>query len=298
MNIKNNNQKQYDLSQNIIENIESRETDISLLSLEAQHLAMTLRDRDKSDYFGELSTKISKAQSFINRHRGRMDEIYGTFTVQKEVVSRRMSELQKASLAWDNLMNTDDTPLDKKRRALKWYEEYEDEISNARSEIYQYALNTFYQIEFSEVSNNIFDNFRINMDKKLPDILPDAKNMLDSISVNIKSSNSEDWQNAITSCRRLLKEFANAVYPPMKNKKSNVKLDESAYVNRLTEYVKGKSGSKTYSTLIDTHLEFFHKRSMAVFDTTNKGTHKNISHEDAERFVIYTYLLIGDIISL
>ncbi|MBA1420471.1 MAG: hypothetical protein FAF03_06335 [Epsilonproteobacteria bacterium] len=136
------------------------------------------------------------------------------------------------------------------------------------------------------------------MDKKLPDILPDVRNILDSISVNINASNSEDWKNAITSCRRLLKELANTLYPAMKNKKSNVKLDEQAYINRLTEYVKGKSGSKTYSTLIDTHLEFFHKRSMAVFDTTNKGTHQNISHEDAKRFVIYTYLLIGDIISL
>ena len=76
------------------------------------------------------------------------------------------------------------------------------------------------------------------------------------------------------------------------------RLGESVYVNILTESVQNKSDSKRYTALIDTHLEFFHKRSMVVFDPTNKGTYKDISHEDEERFVIYTYLLIGGIISL
>jgi len=295
----NNNQKQYDLSSHILESIESKENDIALLSLQAQHLAMTLKDRNKADYFGDLSTQVSNAQSYINRHKGRMDEIYGTFVIPKTIHDDSISEMAKATHLIKSFTHNNESPLDKKRRALKRYEEYEDDISKARFEIYQYALNTFYQIEFSEIANNIFDNFRINMDQRLPNTLPDVKNILDSISINIKSSNSEDLQNAITSCRRLLKELANALYPPRKDtENSKPSLGESAYVNRLTEYVKTKSDSKTYATLIDVHLEFFHKRSMAVFDSTNKGAHKSITHQDAERFIIYTYLLIGDILSL
>lgn len=46
-------------------------------------------------------------------------------------------------------------------------------------------------------------------------------------------------------------------------------------------------------------LSFLGDRLSALVDAANKGTHdKVISREEADRYVVYTYLIVGDVLSL
>ena len=36
----------------------------------------------------------------------------------------------------------------------------------------------------------------------------------------------------------------------------------------------------------------------SIYEAVNKGSHEILNKEEADRYVIYTYLLIGDIVSL
>ena len=78
-----------------------------------------------------------------------------------------------------------------------------------------------------------------------------------------------------------------------------IKLDEEHYVNRILEFVTQKRESKIYEKIVGSHLRFIEDRLKSVLDASHKGTHTNITdREEANRIVVYTYLLIGDILAL
>ena len=61
-------------------------------------------------------------------------------------------------------------------------------------------------------------------------ILPVAVKRFSAVYENLQSDNPENWSNAVHSCRRILKDLANAIYPPAEDKK--------------IEYVQGRYESK------------------------------------------------------
>ena len=107
---------------------------------------------------------------------------------------------------------------------------------------------------------------------------------------------------AIHSCRRILKEVADNLYPStdevIKIGKKEIKLGEEQYINRLIQYIDGKSNSKTYKNIVGSSLEDIGKKLDALNDAACKGTHADVTKFEAERYLIYTYLFLGDILSL
>jgi hypothetical protein len=49
---------------------------------------------------------------------------------------------------------------------------------------------------------------------------------------------------------------------------------------------------------VGSHLKFLGDRLDAVFHAAQKGSHAAVSHDEANRYVIYTYMLVGDILAL
>jgi len=103
-----------------------------------------------------------------------------------------------------------------------------------------------------------------------------------------------------------LKDLANAVYPPGEDKQKTIndqeitiKLDKEHYINRILEFITKASDSQSYQNVVGSQLKFIKDRLNSLLNASHKGTHEDIvSKEDANRIVVYTYLLIGDILSL
>lgn len=70
------------------------------------------------------------------------------------------------------------------------------------------------------------------------------------------------------------------------------------YINRLIQFINSKSGSKTYADIAGADLGSIGKRIDAINNAVCKGTHSDVTKEEASRYIIHTYLLISDIISL
>ncbi|MUG86494.1 hypothetical protein GNP92_09085 [Paenibacillus timonensis] len=138
---------------------------------------------------------------------------------------------------------------------------------------------------------------------RLKDICPEAIQKFISIYENIKSQNSEDWANAVHTCRRIIKEVADSLYPPSEtpielSAGKKVMVGEDQYINRLIQYIESKSSSEKFSSIVGSHLKFIGERLDGIHEAANKGTHSEVTLEEAERYIIYTYLVIGDILSL
>lgn len=147
---------------------------------------------------------------------------------------------------------------------------------------------------------------RENVDKKIGKILPISVKRFSAVYENLQSENPEDWSNAVHSCRRILKDLADAVFPPREDKIINVNGEEKTiqlgkehFLNRILTFIQENSSSERFSDIVGSHLKFIEDRLKSVLKATHKGTHETIvSREEADRYVVYTYLLIGDIITL
>lgn len=178
-----------------------------------------------------------------------------------------------------------------------------DRIGRLKAGYYRYALQVYHRLKFGSIAEEIFNRLRKEVNQKLQDICPDALQKFVTAYENLKTREDENWANAVHTCRRILKDVANSLYPPSEEKVTarsgkKVKLDEEHYVLRLKEFIKSKSGSETFTKVVGSTLDHICNRIDSVYKSTTKGTHAKIEKEEAERFVIYTYLLIGDILSL
>ena len=130
----------------------------------------------------------------------------------------------------------------------------------------------------------------------------DLKEKLSSVYGNLDSDNPEDWANAVHSCRRILVDLADALFPPQDETVDvggkTIKVGQEQYINRLIQFIASKAESKTYQNVVGADLSSIGKRLDAINDAVCKGTHTAITKDEASRYIIHTYLLISDIVSL
>ena len=99
-----------------------------------------------------------------------------------------------------------------------------------------------------------------------------------------------------------MNDFADSVYPPTKNKvicsdgQERI-LGKDQYKNRLWQYV-SENYKGTSSQVIRDELDYLCNRIDSLYELSCKGIHSSVDRFEANQCVIYTYLLIGDILRI
>lgn len=177
-----------------------------------------------------------------------------------------------------------------------------EKLASRRSLIYIYVVRRYYELKFSAVASDVFARVRERVDAKLAVFVPDAVQRLTAVHDNLRSENSEDWSNAVHSCRRILQDLADAIFPAIEEERTievdgkcqRVKLRQEHYINRIMAFIRDHSSSSRFEHIVGSHLSFIGERLDAVFRAAQKGSHGTIlSREDADRFVVYTYLIVS-----
>jgi hypothetical protein len=179
-------------------------------------------------------------------------------------------------------------------------------LASRRALIYQYATRRHYELKFSGVAQDVFSRVREEVDFRIGKHVPSAVQKFAAVHDNLISKNPEDWSNAVHSCRRILQDLADAVFPPQTDdrtrsengKQKHIKLGPDQYVNRLMCFVEDRNSSARFNDLVGSHLGFLGDRLDAVFLATQKGSHSSVKRDEANRYVIFTYMVVGDILAL
>lgn len=178
-------------------------------------------------------------------------------------------------------------------------------VGQCRRFIHQYVRAKYYELKFSGIAQDIFARLRERVDSKIGNVVPDAVKRLSAAADNLQSENPEDWANAAHSCRRILVELADAVFPASPDQEvevdgavRSIRLDRDAYINRLMTFVTEQSGSKRFQEIVGSHLRYLGDRLDSVHKAAQKGSHAEVTREEAERCLVFTYLLVADIVSL
>ncbi|MEA5670213.1 hypothetical protein VA602_02545 [Pseudomonas sp. MH2] len=179
-------------------------------------------------------------------------------------------------------------------------------LASRRAYLHSFVSEVYYELKFSEVAYDVFNRTREGVDRVIGTLVPDAVRKFTAIYENLDSTNTEDWSNAVHSCRRILQDTADALYPAREdkivkrgNKDHAIKLGPDNYINRLVAYVEDNSDSERFDEIVGSHMKYLGERLDAIFKAAQKGSHSVISSQDeADRYVIYTYLVVGDILKL
>jgi hypothetical protein len=296
------NKEAKDLSYKILLDIENNKKDLQLLCLQSSRLSLLLNNYEKSEKFTKVSKEIINMESFLNSYgvvvenslkNINPDKIYSSinsfisdFHIQKLNTSIYGPKIRKDI-----------------REDIEKYEKFKYKILKVKSDIYEYAMNIYYQLEFTKDTLDIFSDYETIVNNKLPKFLLNSKEKLDSISKNLKSQNKEDWSNSVHTCRKLLQNLADKLYPhsddKIKKDGKTINIGKGDYINRLMNYIDDNSNSDKFRQITGSSLKYIGERLDAIYESANKGTHETINTlEEAKRYVIYTYLIIGDILSL
>ena len=168
--------------------------------------------------------------------------------------------------------------------------------------LYDYVLTIYNKLYYGNVIEDTFTRSRLEVNDKLSLLCPQAIGKFVAVYDNMDSENPEDWANAVHTCRRILLDLADALYPAQKEPLvidgKQIKVGHDQYINRLVQFISSKAGSKTYAEIVGADLSSIGKRLDTINDAVCKGTHAEITKDEASRYIIHTYLLISDIIAL
>lgn len=178
-------------------------------------------------------------------------------------------------------------------------------LSSRRSFLYAYALKRNHELKFSGIADDIFSRLRERVDDRIGEKVPTAVQKLSAVYENLNSDNAEDWSNAVHSCRRILQDLADSIYPARDDavidaagKQKTIKLGPDNYVNRIIAFLQEHSASERFQEIVGSHLSYIGERLDSVFRAAQKGSHSTVDRDEADRYVVYTYLVVGDVLSL
>jgi hypothetical protein len=181
-----------------------------------------------------------------------------------------------------------------------------DKLASRRSVIYSYVLRNYYELKFSGTADDIFSRTRNRVDSTVKALVPDAVQRFNAVYDNLISENPEDWSNAVHSCRRILQDLADVLFTPTEpiekiidGKTIKITLGKDQYINRIMAFIEQKSTSKRFVEIVGSELRYLGNRLDAIFRAVQKGSHETIlGRDEADRYVIYTYLMLGDLLTL
>ena len=170
-------------------------------------------------------------------------------------------------------------------------------ISYVKREAHNKANKLYNKVAFSDAPQTVFDVLKDEIDDKLLDLDPELAENLMLAFRGVTTGKSEEWSQALTTCRRLIEKLADNLYPPTDKKIKGRSLRKNQYINRLWAYMDKAIESKSDKQLAKSHVDFLGKYLEALHKKTHKGVHATLTRYEAIKAVMHTYLMVGDILN-
>lgn len=176
-------------------------------------------------------------------------------------------------------------------------------LERIRQRAHDFLSHTEKQLLFGQLNADIFEDNRQYVDQKLGELCPEALSQFASAYRRTQEMNLESYAQASTSCRRIIKSLADALYPcsdkPIMCADGKCRiLSDDKYINRLYQYIHEKTANSSSSELLLAEVEFLCNKIEKLYGLTCKGIHAEISEFEINQCIIQTYLLAGDILRI
>ncbi|WP_419148528.1 hypothetical protein [Pseudoalteromonas 'SMAR'] len=301
------------LCEEILKNVELSELPLHSIILKASRVARLMKDSDMQEILqyeasgypnssGAVRSKVFNLAGIANRVSINKDDKSGE--EKKTCYVESVQEIEAVISAESESLRACDPKFVAPRRIHQSkISMWTGRLAARRAFVHSYILDQLTELNFSNLADSVFTRIRLNVDAKIASKVPEAVKKFNAIHGNLESDNPEDWSNSAHSCRRILQDLADALFPPTHDRKTPankpIKLGPDNYINRLICYAEDQVKSKTYTEVVGSQLKYLGHRLDSLFNAAQKGSHSTIStREEAERYVVYTYMIVGDILRL
>jgi AbiTii len=167
--------------------------------------------------------------------------------------------------------------------------EQQQVLTRVTAAIHDWASGVYLTHRFRQKADDIFNAFKGRAEAMLAALCPEAVRRLNHAVERLSpSSGAEEWSAAAMSCRRVLKDLADALHPPSTEPFEGRRVDDQAYKNRLWAFAKkyARAGQG-----IEEEIDYLCMVLDRLYELSNKGVHQDVSKEEAELCVLRTYVL-------
>lgn len=166
--------------------------------------------------------------------------------------------------------------------------------SRVLSTIHAYASKIYYDRAFAGMAESFFEKHKMTIDELLRANASDVLEKIPAIYDRLATGDQEAVSQAMNSLRRMIKAFADAVYPPGEGVVSfegqDYEIGSERTLNRIKLFLGKKCTSATRCERLNKNLRMLHERASA-------GAHTDITSEEAQALFLQTYLTLGEILS-
>jgi hypothetical protein len=172
-------------------------------------------------------------------------------------------------------------------------------LGRVRVVLHEWASHIDTTYRFRQIAGNIFDRFKTTTDPVLAKVCPEAVGKLNHAIERASSGSSDDWADAALACRRVLKAFADSVYPARDGLVNGRKVGEAEYKNRLWAFAKEHSRAALDSEfLAEEEIDGLCRGLDKIYELDSKGVHGEVRREEAQQAVLRTYILLSQLAAL
>lgn len=165
--------------------------------------------------------------------------------------------------------------------------------------VYSEASKIEELLEFGQIPAAAMERTFEFVDAQMLELVPSAAERLMVAYRNLAERNQENWVNVADTCRRVIKDFADAVFPAQDENVKGLEVTEDKYLNRIRAFVRKTVGSRRQRQHMEAVLDVTAELLARTDNLASRSVHSGrLSRFEAERILIYTYLAIGDILIL
>ena len=154
------------------------------------------------------------------------------------------------------------------------------------------------KLAFTEATKTSFDYLKEEVDDKLLDLNPEIAEKLMIVFKSVSKDNSEEWSQALASCRRIVEKLADELFLPIKEEVKGRKLGQTQYINRLWAFMDKAIESKSNKEVAKVHVDLLGIYIQSNHKLTNKGVHTDVTKLEAVKTVFHIYLMLADLLDL
>jgi hypothetical protein len=177
-------------------------------------------------------------------------------------------------------------------------------LDAVRNRALEFANDIILELEYGNILSSIFEENRKFVDSRLVEICPSAIEKLTTTYCDIVGgSSSLDWSQIAFACRDILQDFTESIYKPDYLPKGEEPPTRAQTIKKLALTLQARV-AKTEDTerklivaQIDYLLNYFTELNNLIQKHTHPEKYK-VKKEDAHKCVMYTYLVIGDILRI
>ena len=161
--------------------------------------------------------------------------------------------------------------------------------------LHDFVTGIYYESLFSGLSQTIFETYKAEVDLLLADHAGRVLEKLPAVYERLSAGDPEAVSQGLTTCRRLIHDFADAVLAPsdktLELDGSTLKLGAQQHMNRINAFVSQRTQSKSRRKRLRQTLSNLHDRVSA-------GVHREVAPDEARALILGTYLILGEVILL